>query len=40
VSEANWSLRVPADFEAFYDEQRARATALDVATCLCLALRR
>ncbi|HEX5104001.1 MAG TPA: 4-alpha-glucanotransferase [Pirellulaceae bacterium] len=33
VSDANWSLRVPADFEAFYDRQRQRGRALDLDAC-------
>jgi 4-alpha-glucanotransferase len=34
ISAANWSLRLPADFEQFYDRQLASGDALDVRKCL------
>jgi 4-alpha-glucanotransferase len=39
VSDLNWSLRVPPDFESVYARRRARGEALDVARALALALR-
>jgi 4-alpha-glucanotransferase len=38
VSDANWSLRVPADFEAQFDRERRRGRALDVNACAKLAM--
>ncbi|HUE70608.1 MAG TPA: 4-alpha-glucanotransferase [Pirellulaceae bacterium] len=34
VSDANWSLRVPANFETMYEEQIQRGAALDLRSCL------
>lgn len=34
VSTANWSLRLPSDFERFYERQLAHGDALDVRKCL------
>jgi 4-alpha-glucanotransferase len=39
VDPANWSLRVPADWEAVYASSRARGQALDLRVALALALR-
>ena len=39
VSDDNWSMRVPGDFRAVYEERRARGEAMDVAGALALALR-
>jgi 4-alpha-glucanotransferase len=35
----NWSMRVPAEFQAIYEERRARGEAMDVAGALALAMR-
>lgn len=34
VSDANWSLRVPSDFETLYEERLKRGAALNLADCL------
>jgi 4-alpha-glucanotransferase len=39
VSDDNWSMRVPAAFQAIYEERRARGEAMDVAGALALAMR-
>jgi 4-alpha-glucanotransferase len=39
ISDANWSLRVPADFEEFYAARLERGGALDVERCLKVAAR-
>lgn len=38
ISDANWSLRVPADFEQFYADQLSRGTALDLEMCFQMAM--
>ncbi|MGE0401678.1 MAG: 4-alpha-glucanotransferase [Kofleriaceae bacterium] len=38
VDEANWSLRLPADFDVMYAERRARGAALDLELAVELAL--
>jgi 4-alpha-glucanotransferase len=38
VSEENWSLRVPTQFEAFYEQRRERELALDLQACVEAAL--
>jgi hypothetical protein len=37
VSDANWTLRIPADFERLYEERCRRGQALDLARCFELA---
>ena len=39
ISEDNWSMRVPGDFEAVYEARRARGEAMDLAGALALAMR-
>jgi len=34
VSDKNWTLRIPGDFEAFYESQLKSGKALDVERCL------
>jgi len=39
ISEDNWRLRVPADFESFYENRRRLGLALDIGRSMSLALR-
>ncbi len=39
VNDANWSLRLPSDFEVYYEERRSLGHALDIGRCLAEAVR-
>lgn len=39
ISDDNWSMRVPGDFQAVYEARRARGEAMDIAGALALAMR-
>jgi 4-alpha-glucanotransferase len=40
ISQSHWTLRVPNDFESYYDERRRAGAALDITRCFRMALDR